>query len=402
MKRAAAVLVLVALGIAPGCSRRALGRGEARLSGSGDVEAASADKGWHEVSAGTTLHRGERVRVRSGTVRLQLSDNRSIELRRGSTMEMDRVPRLVAGDALAVTSGTPLRLSVAGTDTRLDDGAARVQRGLSVVIASYLGDVQLDSAGRRLTVPALRQAVVTAAGLIPDRPSPLAYDALDSWDQRYLGDAMDLGAELVARSRGFTAQLGPGEGRTAGFYRQLLPPLEREPDFTQRLVDGSHSPGELLVGAAITVEGRKGPFAERWAQVFQFRDDGAAWGLVALAQQVNRSPLLAGVDSAIGRARTPFEVAAPAPAPPAPPAPAPAPAPAAAPQASGTAQPATRRPTAGSPSGTPGASAPSGGSPLPSPTPSQPSVTDPVQPGVLDNTLMGLLDAINGVVAPKR
>jgi hypothetical protein len=396
MRRAAAVLVLVALGIAPGCSRRGLGQDEARLSGSGNVEASSPNRAWHEVTGGTTLHRGERVRVRSGTARLQLSDDRSLELRGGSTLELDRVPRLLAGDALATSPGTPLHVSVAGTDARVANGAARLQRGLAVVIAAYQGEVQLDSAGRTLRVPALRQAVVTAAGLIPDRPAPLAYDALDAWDRRFLGDAIDLGAELVARSRGFTAQLSRGEGRTAGFYRQLVPALEREPDFTQKMVDESHSPGELLVGAAISTEGKRGRFAERWSQVFQFRDDGAAWGLVALDQQVNRSPLLTGVDAAIGRARTPFDVAAPAPAPaaPAPPAPQPEPAPAGSTPRAG--QPA--KPPA---SGGPTASTPSSNPTLPKPTPGSP-ITQPVQPGLLDNTLSGLLDAVGGLLGPKR
>jgi hypothetical protein len=391
MRRAAAVLVLVALGIAPGCSRRGLGQDEARLTGSGNVEASSADRAWHEVTSGTTLHRGERVRVRSGSARLQLSDDRSIELRGGSTVELDRVPRLVAGDALATSPATPLHVSVAGTDARIANGAARLQRGLAVVIATYQGEVQLDSAGRTLQVPALRQAVVTAAGLIPDRPAPLAYDALDGWDRRFLGDAIDLGAELVARSRGFTAQLSPGEGRTAGFYRQLIPALEREPDFTQRMVDDSHSPGELLVGAAISTEGTRGRFAERWSQVFQFRDDGAAWGLVALDQQVNRSPLLTGVDAAIGRARTPFEVAAPAP-PPAEPQPEPA-------TTGSTAR--AKQQANPSKSGGPAASTPSSGPTLPTPTPANP-ITQPVQPGVLDNTLSGLLDAVGGLLGQKR
>jgi hypothetical protein len=393
MKRAAAVLVLFALGVAPGCNRRALGKGEARLSGSGQVEVAAPNEGWHDVGDGATIHRGDRVRVRQGSVRLQLSEDRSIELRRGSFVEFGAVPKLLAGDALASTSGAPLHVSVAGTEARIDDGAARIQRGLAVVVASYAGDASVDSAGRTLRVPALRQAVVTAAGLIPDRALPLSYDALDSWDRRYLGDAIDLGAELVTRSRGFTAQLAPGEGRSAGFYRQLLPALEREADFGPAMLDQAHSPGEVLVGAAIATEGRRGRFVERWAQVFQFRDEGAAWGLVALDQQVNRSPLLTGVDSAIGRARTPFE-AAPA-APPAPPSPA-APEPAAA--AAGSATQPTRPST---PATTPTTAPPSDPATPPG-TAVTPLPDAPVEPGVLDNTLSGLLDAVNGVLGGRR
>jgi hypothetical protein len=132
--------------------------------------------------------------------------------------------------------------------------------------------------------------------------------------------------------------------------------------------------------------------------VFQFRDDGAAWGLVALDQQVNRSPLLTGVDAAIGRARTPFEVAAPAPA-------VPSPAPAAPPTA-GPAAATSSTASPGQPVKSPSSSTPSGPTPSNTPTlptsPSPVAITPPVQPGVLDNTVSGLLDTLNGLLAPKR
>src|SRR5204863_2152832 len=152
-----------------------------------------------------------------------------------------------------------------------------------------------------LTVPALRQAGVPGPGLLPPAPTPLDYRADNPWDHRYLGDAIDLGDELQARSQGFTAQLGPDEGHTAGFYRQLLPALEREPSFTQAMLQPDMSPGDTLVGAAITVEGKNGSFLDRWRSVFGFHAQGARWGLVALDQHVTRGPLLSEVDDALGR-----------------------------------------------------------------------------------------------------
>ena len=129
----------------------------------------------------------------------------------------------------------------------------------------------------------------------------MTFSASDPWDQRYLGDAIDLGDELQARSQGFTAQLASGEGHTAGFYRQLLPALENQPAFSQSLLQPDAAPGETLVGASIAVQGKNGSFLDRWRSVFGFHDQGARWGLVALDQHVTRGPLLSEVDDALGR-----------------------------------------------------------------------------------------------------
>src|SRR5207253_2816528 len=152
-------------------------------------------------------------------------------------------------------------------------------------------------------------------GLVPDRPVPLRYRASDAWDRRFLADAIDLGRDLDARSRGITGQLGPDQGRTAGFYRLVLPGLDREADFSQAMLDTTTADlttGERLVGAVIAIEGRRGSFARRWTSTFAFRADGAAWGLVALDQGVTRAgSLVTDLDLALGRLTAPGAVAAP-------------------------------------------------------------------------------------------
>jgi len=82
--------------------------------------------------------------------------------------------------------------------------------------------------------------------------------------------------------------------------------LAAEPGFTAPLVNPARPPGETLVGAAITLEGARGTFTERWGAVFGFRDEGAPWGLVALDQGVSRVPLLATIDGSISRGPTQF------------------------------------------------------------------------------------------------
>ncbi len=304
MKRVLVVLVVAVVGLGASCSNdEKLGAGEARLSverGS-RVLAGRRGDGLRLVTGDRRLGLGSQVKVLAGSAVVALDDGSTVEVRKGSEIELGSPMSLVAGDALVTTSGRPLTVAAAGSQVQVA-GAARLLRDLAVSAASYQGQVTLRSAGRSLVVPALRQAGVPTLGELPDQPEPLEYDAADPWDRRFLGEAIDMGAELEAKSQGFTASLQRGEGTTPGFYRQLLPELGSEPAFGPSLLSSRRPPGETLVGAAIVVAGRQGSFAERWNGVFGFREQGAAWGLVALDQQVTDVTALGRtVDLAIGR-----------------------------------------------------------------------------------------------------
>lgn len=419
MKRLVAVCAAVlALGLA-GCSKHALKPGEGNLDANGRVQLVTADQPWHFVSGEHKVRSGDRVRVLQGTARVTFTNNRTVELRRGSTLEVRRQPVLLGGDALVTTPDTPLTVGAAGTDVHVA-GASKISRGLAVAASAYSGSLDIDSVGHRLHVPHLRTAAVTAPGFVPDRPSPMTYDASDSWDRRFLGDAIELGDELLTRSRGFTQNLTPDEGRTAGFYRQLIPALGGEPGFTQDLVDGRPSAGDVLVGSAIALQGRGGDFRSRWSEIFTFYDEGARWGLVALDQDIRDRPqLLSVVDVAIGRAPSlftqPAVVQAAAPAPPAP-APGPAPAPAATAPPAGT--PASSAPSSSSSSGSSrssgtGAAAagkngtppPATGSPLPGVTGGPPPDSGTPQGNGIVNGLGaaagGLLNTVGGLLGNR-
>jgi hypothetical protein len=320
MRRFGSVVTVVAAVAALGsgfaaCTSRALGPGEARLTVlTGRAEVAATGSDWRSAHTDQRLHRNDRVRVLSGLSEVHFSSDRTVELRNGSELQVLSQPELMRGDVLASAKATPLTVSAGNAEAHVHDGAAHVSRALGVTAASYSGDLTVTSAGRDLSVPALRQAGVPGPGLVPATPSPLDYQPDNPWDRRYLGDAIDLGDELQARAEGFTAQLAPDEGHTAGFYRELLPALDKEPAFTQAQLDPNMSPGDTLIGAAITVQGKNGDFADRWQSVFGFHAQGARWGLVALDQRVSRAPLLAQVDDALGRHSVGTTVAAPAPA----------------------------------------------------------------------------------------
>lgn len=299
------ILVVGLAGIS--CSRKSP-REAGRLTVDGRVEVTTAEGGQRSITDSLTLRSGEQVRVVEGTATLGLGRGGQLELRQdaqvvlavieGSDGDVTR-GELVTGDVLVSSADDAPAEVVAGDTTVEVTGVARVSRRLAVVVATYQGMANLESVTKEQLVPALRQVTVPAPGL-PSRPTPLQFAAADPWDQRYLGDAVDLGNQLVARGRGFTAQIGGGQDTGEAFLRQILPALRDQP-FDASLLDTSQPVGDALVGAAITLEGTKGEFRERWMNVFGFHRDGAQWGIVALDQGVARQPLLAAVDAATGR-----------------------------------------------------------------------------------------------------
>jgi hypothetical protein len=313
-----AVIAVVAV-LATNCTRSSA-KAAGRLTVTGRAEVAANDGGLHVVTHTRTLRSGEQVRMIDGTAVLGLGRGRQLELRKGSVVRLavttaggqsDTRGELVAGDALVETSSDAATL-VAGDTTVQVTGVARVSRAVAVVVGVYRGAAGVESAGRSASVPALRQVTVPAPGL-PSRATPLAVSASDTWDQRYVGAAIDLGNQLAARSRGFTAQLPAGTAANAAFFRQVLPGLVSQP--FESLLDPTRPAGETLVGAAITLQGTKGQFTDRWSSVFGFHDDGASWGLVALDQGVAGDQLTSTIDAAINRAiPSSNQVASPAPA----------------------------------------------------------------------------------------
>lgn len=311
-RRAVALTALAVLGLPAACSDDGPGEGEARLEvdGLAVVERAGGER--ETVDDSTVVHQGDRVSIDEGAALMRLSDGTVLELREGlvdddgpaaanTALVMGTRPVLEAGDLLVTTEGA-LGLEVDGTDVEVTEGAARLTRAFGMSVAAYDADVQLDSAGVLAEVPALRQMVVPDLGRPPQRARPVAYDPADRWDRRFLGAAMALGDRLESIATGLTNSLPDGEGRTVGFFRLVLPGLEDESAFDDDLLapwrDGR--PGDTLIGAAITDLGERGDFADRWDAVFDFHEDGAAWGIVALDQAVRSAPLVGTVEDALG------------------------------------------------------------------------------------------------------
>ena len=312
--------------LAPACDRTSP-RTVGRLAVDGRAQVATSDGNLEEVTRARTLKAGEEVTMVDGTGVLSLGDGRSLELRKGTVIRLGlhtapmggEVPRgeLVNGDVLVRTENDPATVVAGDTTVEVNPlSAARVSRNLAIVVGVYRGAAGIETAGRPASVPALRQRTVPAPGL-PSRPTPLTFSASDPWDQRFLGEAIDLSNRLVETSRGFTNPPGFAPGSSVALFLEILPRLAVQPGFDASLVDPTRAPGETFVGAAIALEGTRSTFPERWASVFAFHEDGAPWGLVALDQGVSAAPLLATIEDALRRL-TPSTTELAAPAPPAP------------------------------------------------------------------------------------
>jgi hypothetical protein len=299
-----ALVAAVGLGPVAACHDSGPKAGEARLGVDGRATLLRQGGKREVVTKRTDVHSGDQVTMTKGTGVLTLKGGATIELRSplngasASQVVMGPRPVVKAGDVL-VTAPDGLSLSASETSLRVTGGSAKVETSVALDVGGYDGDVRLDSGGQRRTIPALREMKVPAVGLPPEAPHPFDYDAADPWDRRFLSDAIELGQRLQAFADGYTSNLSKGEGRTIAFYQDVLPALKDEGAFTADLLDARRATGETLIGAAIAELGRRGTFLERWRSVFAFRDEHADWGLVALDQGVDRTPLLRAVSDAV-------------------------------------------------------------------------------------------------------
>lgn len=302
-------LVVVALvgASAAACSDDGPGAGEARLQVDGRALVERADGERETIDDTTDIGRGDRVVMEDGTATMRLEGGTTFELREGlapaadTTVVMDELPELEAGELL-VSTPDAARLEADGTDVVVHEGAARVTRAFGMSASAYDADLELDSAGVETEVPALRQVAVPDLGR-PRPPRPVGYDEDDPWDLRFLGAAMAFEDDLQDLAADLTDRLPSNEGRTPGFFKLVLPGLQDESTFTQDLLDRTdpkraRDQGDTLIGAAITERGRRGSFDDRWNDVFSFRDEGAAWGIVALDQAVQSAPVFNDVELA--------------------------------------------------------------------------------------------------------
>ncbi|MDP8988130.1 MAG: hypothetical protein M3N11_07260 [Actinomycetota bacterium] len=392
-----AAVVLAATGDDDASGRSTVAR--LQVTGAAVVEGAQGERrvgsGTHEVALPGS------VRMVDGEAVVELPAGSAMELRAGSGsaeasfVELDRVPTLVAGDAL-VLAEDEVAVDAGGARLSLRDGAARVSRSTGATFAVYRGDAELSSGGRTLQggLPALRQVVVPDVGMLPLAPSPLHIgDVPDAWDRRFLGEAIELREQLEPLSSGLTASLRDDFVADLPFFVTVLPGLLHEPAFDAALLaqEQQRPVGEVVVGAAIALLGQGDPFEQRWREVFDLRSAGASWGIVVLDQGAPGAGVLAALNQAVQRSPLLFRAPSSEPVFSSPPSPGRRPAPAPPSRSSGSVRSVPPAP-ASAPPPPPAPPPPSGGSDgLLDP------VVDPLD-GLLDDVLGGLGDISRGLL----
>lgn len=316
------VAAVVALAFVTGCNRNKV-EGEGRLDPSGQVVLTRDDKST-TVAGSRSLESGDTVEVVEGSAKITLPGGDTLELRPRSVLAVNDGPDLRSGNLLVTTQAAPRLVRAAGSQVDAS-GTIRIDLTLALRVAAYGGKAVIRSGGRPLDVPALREASVPVVG-VTRGPVPLTIDRNDPWDQRILGDTATKEPDLESRARGFDGLVAPADARSVAYYRNLLPGLGQEQAFRQADVDRlggalvetaepaarRFRAGDVLLGTAVAIQGKRGSFAERLAGAADFRTAGATWALVALDQQVpSVDGLLRLVDSAVNVA--PLELAAPAP-----------------------------------------------------------------------------------------
>ena len=268
---------------------------------------------------------GRRVEVTSGTACFELAGGGTVEARAGrddvddTLLEIGAPVHLIAGDALAAgpagvaieADGTVVTLR-ASEHRRPRHGSAATSRSPPPPTRGRPRSTPPASDAR--CRPCASSASRRSAARLPS-PTPLHFDAGDPWDLRYLGSAID----LTRQPRLPGSVTSPRRASCADSASGLrVAAAARWP--TSRHSTGRSSPTAASRPRARRWSARPSPcsadearFAERWDEVFEFRDDGAAWGLVALDQGVSDGAVLDDVTLAldISTRSAPPDIAAP-------------------------------------------------------------------------------------------
>jgi hypothetical protein len=222
---------------------------------------------------GLTLHPGDVVRTGSGGRAELVTRGRVVYVGSQAAVQvvdgLHQVLRVGAVVADAQRGDAPLELQVASLDVRTPSGSAvRIERSVTSRIAALSGPAEVEStAGRRLTIDALHQAIVGGDAL-PDSTTPLrltdddgeahAVPSLVRDDETLNGLARGIDstgpstAHVVAASWGGPLSAPRGVGRS-----------------------------ERLLPAVIAATGSTSSAHQRYALAVDYRKAGGSWGVIA-------------------------------------------------------------------------------------------------------------------------
>jgi hypothetical protein len=311
------LVVVMLAAVLAGCGHGQSGLGRLTIDGQAQLTPAAGKA--KPASTGQVVKAGDQLEVTSGTAIVRLNPNGTLELRAGTHLTMDKVPRVTDGDVLIEPEGRALSVSAGTSTLAVPTGAAQISRVSGDLTAKvYKATSTLEIPGNPpLVVTAPREAVLTISSLLPISATPLTYAEGDSWDRRYLATVESFARQLSAAATGFDAQLAPGQGHDPAFFQQLVPALAQRADFVPAFqviqalqpsgASAPSTPGDYLIATVIALHGTRGTLSDRMRDELVFKAQNADWGLVAYDQGVSDLlGVLNDVLAAIGRAKLPF------------------------------------------------------------------------------------------------
>jgi hypothetical protein len=256
--------------------------------------------GSHAISGGPVpVRRGDLITVQKGTASISLPGSSHIDLRTGSVLSLADVPTLVAGDLLATSGASPVRIDTTIGEVTVS-GVARLHRDLALSVGTFKG-VATIAAGRTVALPALTQDTIPTVSVTPV-PTPLRLNSADEWDQRLMGTAIEITNQLDSASRYVNANVSPASASSAFYVRDLrqLAGVHLDEQLLRSVgINGSSpAPGDVLDAAAIALSGT-GDFSMRWKSAFALRAAGAQWGVIALDEAANPAGVVQLVQGAV-------------------------------------------------------------------------------------------------------
>ena len=210
--RVPGAIVLVAL-LAAGCARSEAGSpSEMTVIPLGGAVTVFEDGESTALEEATEVDAGARVATAGdGRAEVLLGDQGSLELAPEAEVALPAVDgsQVLSGSVLVRAPEQGMVVD-AGADLEANESVFRVDRGFSVILAVYRGEVDVLGSGVA-PVSALRQTTILPGGEIQTGHGPLQVRPNDPWDIDILGPAIDLGQKLVTLERGLTRQI-PSNG----------------------------------------------------------------------------------------------------------------------------------------------------------------------------------------------
>lgn len=391
-----AVAVLAAALLVAGCTGMGADGGAELLGGGPLLVEARDGQGWDPVTA-RDLPLATPLRVGDDTARVRLAGG-EVWLAPGSQVQLtDDEVALVRGDVVVLGAD----VAVAWTDLAVTGtGSWRLQAGVSPRVAVYDGRAEVRRPGETRSVGGLRQLPVTGRRL-PVGDAPLDYDPADLVDAALLAPAVAFDAEVQRLIAALDDRFGTA-AQDPAFYTTVAAVGSEDlavltATAPERTAEGRVGPpADALVGLFLTraVVGEGAAARDVALRVADLRAEGARWGLIAMAVDLDPARFSAVVDEALAPRDA---VAAADPPPPATAGASPAPPPSA---------PPPPPPAPSTPPPPPGAAPPApDDAAAPPPTAPEPPAVDPAPPaeavgGIVQGIVEQLLGSLGGDTAP--